>query len=268
LFNEKGKLVFEINKDVLFCPWDNPEDALAVEMSQIPYNNGGLQPRYPTRKSVERKRKPPSADREHEPPLANLEGNLFIWGHGDRGHVIADGGNQSLTVRDLALLLERRGLRHDFKGHIILWTCWGGVAGGFARSLSRHLGNLGYAVPVWGSKYVTANMVSLRFLVIRKTPSDDVSNLSSSQAVRAYRSDMVFYPPSGAGWRQDPALSSASSSGSSTGSLSNWSAGLTPGSSPSVGTSSGWSRGAAPNSGSSSGSSSSSSSAFIGTGRK
>jgi len=209
VFNGKGKLVFDLS-DTVFCPWRHPAEGLATEMSQIYHNNGGVMPRFP--------------DPE---VLANLKGNLFIWGHGNEGHIINDGGDQNLSPGGLAALLQRCGLRLDFKGHIVLWSCWGGVAGGFARSLSRYLGNLGYAVPVWGSKYIPCNMEVRRFKVIKKMPSDDVSNIGPDMAERAYKGDMVMYQSSGAGLRQAPAPGS--------GLLSNWSMGWTPSSGSSAG---------------------------------
>jgi hypothetical protein len=270
MFDENGKLVFNLS-DTLFCPWDHPHQDLDIEMQQIPNGNQHVEPRYPTKKPpdrgdkrslAERRGKRAQADRKDQPPLADLAGNLFIWGHGDQGHVISDGGDQRLTVRELALLLERCGLRRDFQGHIVLWTCWAGAAGGFARSLGRHLDHLGYAVPVWGSKYVTCNMVLREFGVIRRAPSGGGANLDRRQCVCAYRSDMVCFPPSGAGRRQASAPDSVSSSGVNPAPLSDWSAGLSSGS----GTSAGWNRGSAPGSGSGSGSGSSQS--MIGTRRE
>jgi hypothetical protein len=212
LFEDNGLLKFDFS-DVVFCPWDHPEHALRDELHQLPWNNHGVQARYPAQ------------------GLGDLHGkeqikpNLYIWAHGDTGHLIGDGGRETLNAHQLARLLERRGLSRKYRGNIILWSCWAGVSCGMASALSSQLCHLKYAVPVWGTRYATSVMCHRQLYVLKNVElggplpagKDAAERLINGGAQATYSHDMVCYRPAYRAYVADAGSTSGSSASSSPG---------------------------------------------------
>ncbi len=99
---------------------------------------------------------------------ANLRGLknddcIFIWGHGNRKReCIATSDGTCVYASDIVNILYNIGLRPDFGGSIILWSCFAGVANGFATTLLLHLKTRGYnSVTVYGPNCPTAGFAYL-----------------------------------------------------------------------------------------------------------
>ena len=95
--------------------------------------------------------------RDDNVDLSKLSGQLFIWGHGDKGfRAIGTSKAQSLCT-EIAKDLERKGLP-DGKD-VILWSCWAGSESGLAESLWLSFqGTSLKNITVYGPKYATGTM--------------------------------------------------------------------------------------------------------------
>jgi hypothetical protein len=121
---------------------------------------------------------------EEVKPFKDFERDIVIMGHGNYGNRIAKDCGYTHSARTLARLPAKGGLPTDYGGKIICWSCFAGVSGvqlgtwrlpGFAASLSVHLKNRGYMnLSVWGSLWITTEIVSRTFYCRRNTTPQNV----------------------------------------------------------------------------------------------
>jgi hypothetical protein len=85
---------------------------------------------------------------------------LWVWAHGNRHRdAIAAGPGEMLTPGGLAKQIAGK-LAKAATGHIVVWSCWAGSAGGFAEHFAAFMVARGYNnLHVWGATVVTGVMV-------------------------------------------------------------------------------------------------------------
>lgn len=141
MFDQQNLLELDRHHDVIFYPWNDVGNDLAAESASIAFNNGGID------------------IRTKSDGLANVNGNLFIMGHGNYQPIAAGGGARgldSMGAHKLARIIQEAGLPLNFAHNIVVWTCWGGVPGGLAQSLFLALKNRAYTnLRVWGCMEAT-----------------------------------------------------------------------------------------------------------------
>ncbi len=94
--------------------------------------------------------------------LATLTNDIIILGHGDYLDRIANGDDEELSANDMAKWLQDNGLPLAYGGRIWMWSCHGGVPGGFAQAVFMRLYNLGYHnISVSGPRYITGPIPSV-----------------------------------------------------------------------------------------------------------
>ena len=130
----RGFLAFDDAEDVIYSPFYHgrgagPADMLSAEI--LGYRCNVVNPRDP--RYVGDLRRFPSADQ------------IFIWGHGNQKRSCL-GGEDGTTVDAQGIVDDFVALRlpRAWDGTVILWSCFAGVAGGFAEALFIRLRAAGY----------------------------------------------------------------------------------------------------------------------------
>jgi hypothetical protein len=134
MFN--GYVAFDRRRDIVFLPYAIPQVTFA-ESRRDPILAEAFQ--YEDQYGAENLM---TADQGNLGALVN--DHILVLAHGDRrvgfaasGH--EDRGLKATTAAGIAEALVARGLRANYSGNILVWTCFSGVAGGFADSVARAL---------------------------------------------------------------------------------------------------------------------------------
>jgi hypothetical protein len=129
--------------------------------------------------------------------LSRLEGDLIIRGHGSglQGSPIGLDCGYSRSPRTLARLLVSCGLPKKFLNKIIVWSCFSGVAHGFAGELAVALGNRGYqGCTIWGCLWAVERIEGAKFYCRPGVRESDLKDKYSRDDMSiATRQDMMVY---------------------------------------------------------------------------
>jgi hypothetical protein len=190
--NELGdlELAFDYEEDRAFFPWANLTGGLKKEADQMFLKNKNVEACWPT----------PAWNLTVNPTTSRKTRlrNVFIWGHGARGHsdiYLEEDGTAPLTPASLATILILYGLPvATFSGNIVVWTCFGGQPAGCAALLHQELIARGAldTLRVWGFDGITGLMENHRFSVVDLAPQNIPTHPTSEQ-IAQWRSSGVVH---------------------------------------------------------------------------